>query len=324
MAALLAREGREPPQHPVGAGARARRADEPRRRAARLRGVRARAQDARRPRPVDRGPRGLVRLAAGHVGVVYLLDGADRLLARPGGQRGREGRRARAASRPRGSRARCSHRREPRHARGRLRGNPAVPRPRRSRGFRSAGSWRSPSRSGEEAAGALLVGGTEPLSATRDELVRDARAAARRRPPERLDARPAAREERDARRSGRDVEARQQGEDRVPRVDEPRAAHASQRDPGLRGPPHDVAEGEPEPSRPRVAGAHQAQRRAPPVAHQRRPRPRQGRGWAPRHAPGARQPGAARAGMPRRGRQPARRQRGAGSIADVPEAPVEL
>ena len=64
-----------------------------------------------------------------------------------------------------------------------------------------------------------------------------------------------------ARRAGRDARAREQGEDGVPRVDEPRAPHAA----AARSSASPIScmtspEGEAEPARARVARAHQAQR----------------------------------------------------------------
>ena len=117
------------------------------------------------------GLRGLVRLAAGHVGVVYLLDGADRLL--PVHAMSADGRIVdhelfSADGLPRA----VLERREPLMLEGDFGGTPPsldlalakVPL-----------KWilAQPISVGDETAGALLVGGTSPLSVAREDLVRD-------------------------------------------------------------------------------------------------------------------------------------------------------
>src|ERR1019366_2870945 len=96
-----------------------------------------------------------------------------------------------------------------------------------------------------------------------------------------------------------------QGQDLVPRVDEPRAPHPPQRDPRVRRSVAHVVEGAAVVARARIARAHQAQRRAPARSHQRRARPREGRGRARRGAARARQRGAAPPRPRPRGREPA-------------------
>ena len=117
------------------------------------------------------GLRGLVRLAAGHVGVVYLLDSAERLLpvhAMSADGKVIEHELFSADGLPRA----VLDRREPVMLEGDFGGGvPALD----LALARVPLSWilAQPISVGEEAAGALLVGGTNRLSGARDDLVRD-------------------------------------------------------------------------------------------------------------------------------------------------------
>lgn len=118
------------------------------------------------------GLRGLVRLAAGHVGVVYLLDGADRLLpVQAVSVDGKvvEHETLSAEGLPRA----VLTRREPLLIEGDFEGTaPCLDLALARVPLR----WilAQPVSVGSEAAGALVVGGADPLTGARDELVRDA------------------------------------------------------------------------------------------------------------------------------------------------------
>jgi signal transduction histidine kinase/CHASE3 domain sensor protein len=118
------------------------------------------------------GLRGLVRLAAGHLGVVYLLDGADRLL--PVHAMSVDGKVIdhelfSAEGLPRA----VLERREPLMLEGELGGSTVPSLDLALTKVPIKWILAQPISVGEEAAGALLVGGTNLLSGARDDLVRD-------------------------------------------------------------------------------------------------------------------------------------------------------
>ena len=119
------------------------------------------------------GLRGLVRLAAGHMGVVYLLDGANRLLpvhAMSADGKVVEHELFSAEGLPRA----VLERREPLMLEGEFAG--ASPTPSLDLALAKVPlKWilAQPISVGDETAGALIVGGTNLLSGARDDLVRD-------------------------------------------------------------------------------------------------------------------------------------------------------
>ncbi len=146
----------------------------------------------------------------------------------------------------------------------------------------------------------------DPYAGRRRRRVRArGRAAARGGAAQRMDARSLAREERRPRRARRALDPGEQGQDVVPRVDEPRAAHPAERDPRLRRPPAHVVERAAVAASARIARAHQAQRRAPAEPHQRRARSGEGGGGPGRGAPRTGQRHAAGPRLRGRGREPA-------------------
>ena len=176
----------------------------------------------------------LVRMADAQVAAVYLLDDADRLVpvqATASDGRAIEHRVFGAEGLPKS----VMDRREPVFLHGEALG---APLPMLDLGLGSAAlRWTLayPVALGNEGAGAIVLAGVRAPSEDADRLRPRRRAAARGRAPQRVDPRPAARQERGARRTGRAPGAGQPGQDGVPGVDEPRAADAAERDPRLRG-----------------------------------------------------------------------------------------